>query len=135
MNKKLAGLIKSARTNAGFTQQGLANLVTGLSASDLGKAERNEKDLTQEQLKGIAKATGVTQKSLLDAAGSSTKTTAATSSMKVTAAEKKLVELYRNASSEDKKAVMNILKGKDTSGNGTDILGTLLESAVGALIK
>ena len=61
-------LIKEARTKAGLTQEQLASKIDGLSASDVGKAERGEKMLTQDILKQIAKATGVTQKSLLDAA-------------------------------------------------------------------
>ena len=68
MAKKVGTLIKEARTAAGMTQEQLAKKVKGASAADIGKAERGEKDLTQEQLKAIAKATGVTQKSLLDAA-------------------------------------------------------------------
>ena len=68
MAKKVGTLIKEARTGAGLTQEQLAKKISGLSASDIGKAERGEKDLTQEQLKAIAKATGVTQKSLLEAA-------------------------------------------------------------------
>ncbi|MBR3278567.1 MAG: helix-turn-helix transcriptional regulator, partial [Lachnospiraceae bacterium] len=61
-------LIKEARAKAGLTQEQLASKIEGLSASDVGKAERGEKMLTQDILKQIAKATGVTQKSLLDAA-------------------------------------------------------------------
>ena len=61
-------LIKEARTKAKLTQESLASKIDGLSASDVGKAERGEKMLTQDILKQIAKVTGVTQKSLLDAA-------------------------------------------------------------------
>ena len=61
-------LIKEARTKAGLTQEQLASKIDGLTASDVGKAERGEKMLTQDILKQIAKTTGVTQKSLLDAA-------------------------------------------------------------------
>ena len=65
--KKVGELIKEARTNAGLSQEALAKLIDGLSATDIGKAERGEKELTQAALKAIAKATGVTQKSLLEA--------------------------------------------------------------------
>lgn len=79
--KKVGELIKEARTNAGLSQEALAKRIEGLSASDIGKAERGEKDLTQAVLKAIAKATGVTQKSLLEApkggASAAKKTTAA----------------------------------------------------------
>ncbi len=90
MAKKVGTLIKEARTGAGLTQEQLAKKVRGLTASDISKAERGEKDLTQEQLKTIAKVTGVTQKSLLDAAkgktssGSSSKKTTSSSSSKKT---------------------------------------------------
>ena len=66
--KKVGTLIREARTGAGLTQEQLARKISGVSASDISKAERGEKDLSQEQLKAIAKATGVTQKSLLEAA-------------------------------------------------------------------
>ena len=126
-SKKLGNLIKEARTEAGLTQEQLARKISGLSATDISEAERGLKDLTQEQLKKIAKATGVTQASLLDAAkgsssSSSKKSTASKSSMQVTAAEKKLVELYRKADSKTKKEVLQMLKGEDS------LAGDLLES-------
>ena len=68
MGKKVGKLIKAARTEADMTQEALARKVKGVSANDISLAERGEKDLTQEQLKLIAKATGVTQASLLNAA-------------------------------------------------------------------
>lgn len=85
--KNVGTLIKEARTAKNLSQEKLAGAIEGLSASDLSKAERGEKELTQSQLKAIAKATGVTQKSLLEApkggtsigANASKKTTAATS--------------------------------------------------------
>ena len=113
-SKKLGTLIKEARTEAGLTQEQLARKISGLSASEISVAERGVGDLTQEQLKKIAKATGVTQASLLNAAkgsSSSSKSTAAKSSMQVTATERKLVEAYRKASASEKKAAMNALKG------------------------
>ena len=68
MAKKVGELIKEARTAAKLTQAQLAEQVTGVTAADIGKAERGEKKLTQAALKQIAKATGVTQASLLNAA-------------------------------------------------------------------
>lgn len=119
--KKVGTLIKEARTKAGLTQEQLARKVSGLSASDISLAERDKKDLTQEQLKQIAKATGVTQASLINAAKGSSGTAKKTSSssasgstMKVTATEKKLLELYRKADAATKKAVLKQLKGEDT---------------------
>ena len=141
MANKVGKLIKEARTNAGFTQEQLAKKVKGVSAADISKAERGELKLTQDNLKDIAKATGVTQKSLLEAASSSTykssssksasskssskssTSKSSTSSMKLTATEKKLVELYRDADTSTKKDVMKLLKGTDDDNN---ILQTLL---------
>ncbi|MBE5773995.1 MAG: helix-turn-helix transcriptional regulator [Clostridiales bacterium] len=134
--KKVGTLIKEARTNADMTQEQLARKIKGLSASDISMAERGKLDLTQAQLKEIAKVTGVTQASLLNAAKdtSSTKTTKKTTAkkttsgttMKVTAAEKKLVELYRAADTETRKEVVSLLKGEETE-LGDSLLGMLLE--------
>ena len=127
-SKKLGTLIKEVRTEAGLTQEQLARKISGLSAADISEAERGLRDLTQEQLKKIAKATGVTQSSLLNAAKGSSKSTssASKSSMQVTATERKLVELYRKASSDDKKAALKVLKGEDSLAEG--ILETFLDS-------
>ncbi len=127
-------LIKEARTAAGFTQEQLAKKVKGLSASDISKAERNELALTNEQVKAIAKATGVTQKSLLDApvpkkaaAASGKPSGSSGSTMKVTAAEKKLVQMYRDADEDTKKAALALLKkGKKEEIGG--ILGSVLNN-------
>ena len=136
-SKKLGDLIKEARVNADLTQEQLAKKIAGLSESDISMAERGKKDLTQEQLKRIAKATGVTQTSLLNAAkGSSTKassSTAGKTSIKVTATEKKLVELYRKADAATKKEAMNVLKGEDSSAE--DVLETIMDSVQSMLGK
>ena len=127
-SKKLGNLIKEARTEAGFTQEQLARKISGLSATDISEAERGLKDLTQEQLKKIAKATGVTQASLLDAAKGTRKTSSSTTSktsMKVTATEKRLVELYREADSDTKKSVLSLLRGKNIVAE--ELLDTLLD--------
>ena len=126
--KKVSTLIKEARVNAGLTQEQLARRISGLSASDISLAERGKKELTQAQLKQIAKVTGVTQSSLLNAAkGSSKKTTSSGSkSMKVTATEKKLVELYRAADSDAKKAAIKVLKGEENTAE--DLLENLLDT-------
>ena len=160
MANKVGPLIKEARTKAGLSQESLARKVDGLSASDLGKAERGEKELTQSVLKLIAKATGVTQSSLIEAAKASTystgakktttaakktttaaKKTAASStakkssakSMDLTAAEKKLVELYRAADTDTRKNAVAVLKGEASV--GSDLLNSLLGGAMDLLSK
>lgn len=135
MASKVGKLIKEARTGADLTQEKLAKKVGGgLTANDISLAERGEKELSQAQLKKIAKACGVTQASLLNAAKSTSttkktttkKTTATTkttttkaktpsnanTSMKVTSTEKKLIEYYRQADSDTKKAATKVLKGE-----------------------
>ena len=134
--KKVGTLIKEARINADLTQEQLARKISGLSASDISMAERGKKDLTQAQLKQIAKITGVTQASLLNAAKgtSSTKkttttkssSTSKTTSVKLTATEKKLVDLYRAADSDTRKAALKVLKGDDSAAE--DILENLLDT-------
>ena len=160
MANKVGALIREARTAAGLTQEQLAKKVDGVTASDISKAERGEKELTQTQLKLIAKATGVTQASLLNAAksGTAAKKPAATAKkpaatakkpaastakkpaakkeeeIKLTAAEKKLLELYRAADKNTKDAALKVLKGEkqdllsllgggDLLGSVTDLLG------------
>lgn len=172
MANKVGPLIKEARGKANLSQEALASKIDGLSASDLGKAERGEKELSQSVLRQIAKLTGVTQSSLINAAKESTygtarkpaatatakktstaatakkasttakttttakktgtarKTTTAASknAIELTAAEKKLVELYREADSETKKKAVAVLKGE--SSEMSDILTSLLGGAM-----
>ena len=145
MAAKTAGeLIREARTKAGLSQEKLAQAVDGVSASDISKAERGEKELSQAALKQIAKATGVTQKSLLEAASKTTGTSKKTDSgkkttsskakaagteIKLTAAEKRILELYRAADSDTKKAAEKLLKGEKDE----NILENLLGGAAGLL--
>lgn len=132
-SKKVGTLIKEARTEAGLTQEQLARRIAGLSASDISQAERHQKNLTQDQLKQIAKITGVTQASLLNAArGTAAKKPAgAKSSMQVTAAERRLVELYRKATTEERKDALKALKGESSLAD--DIMESLLDSVTDML--
>lgn len=138
--RKVGTLIKEARTQAGMTQEALAKKVKGVSAGDISLAERGEKELSQAALKEIAKATGVTQKSLLDAAkgasgsakkttagstkkttsgstkkttSGSTKKTASGADLKLSAEEKKLIQAYREADEKQKAAVRMLLLKAD----------------------
>lgn len=88
MGKKVGKLIKAARTGADLTQEQLARKVKGVSASDISAAERGTMDLTQAQLKLIAKATGVTQASLLNAAKEEKSGTTRTTTAKKTTTTK-----------------------------------------------
>ena len=145
MGKRTGERIKQARLAADLTQEKLAQkLGGGITASDISKAERGEAELTTETIKKIAKITGVTQASLLGTSKSSTKKSSSKSdtstkkttksdTMKLTAAEKKLVEAYRKADSDHKKQVLKVLNGEadgllsSLSGSTvTDLLGSLL---------
>lgn len=153
MGQTVGALIKEARTGAKLTQTQLAEMLDGVSANDISKAERGDKELSQSVLKQIAKITGVTQSSLVNAAKAeaagekpaaaktAVKTTAkkessaktaskadAKNALELTSAEKKLVELYRAADSDTKKAAVALLKGEKTQTE--DILGTLIGGAM-----
>ena len=132
-SKKVGTLIKEARTEAGLTQEQLARRIAGLSASDISQAERHQKNLTQEQLKQIAKITGVTQASLLNAAKGTTakKPAGAKSSMQVTATERRLVELYRKATTDERRDALKALKGESSLAD--DIMESLLDSVTDML--
>ncbi len=185
MANTVGPLIKQARTGAGLTQEQLAKQIDGLTAADISKAERGEKEWTQTQLRQIAKVTGVTQASLLNAAkedsaakpaakkpaaaastakkpastakkpastastakkpassGSTAKKPAASSAkkpastakkeeeIKLTATEKKLLELYRAADKDTKEAAMKVLKGEKLEGG----LLSLLSGGGGGLL-
>ncbi len=66
--KKVGVLIKEARTEAGLTQEKLADKAgLKLTAAMISECERGKADLTNAQLKKIAAVCGVTQSSLLNA--------------------------------------------------------------------
>ena len=131
MATDLGDLIKSARTGAKLTQSALADIV-GVSASDISKAERGEKSLPQSVLKLIAKATGVTQSSLLNALKEGAellgkkKPAAAKDDFKLAAAEKKLVELYRAADEEVRDKAVKLLR--DGKLELSDVLGSIVSA-------
>lgn len=141
MSKRLGNLIRQARTDAGLTQEQLARRVRGLSASDISLAERGEKELTQAELKEIAKETGVTQKSLLDAAktgasGGKTGSGKSSSDIRLTGEEKKLIRAYREADSKSRAVVKMILLGKDGSEDAAgDMIGSLMNGVKDLLEK
>ncbi len=111
MAGKVGTLIKDARTRAGMTQEELARKIKGISADDISLAERGEKDLTQAVLKEIAKITGVTQKSLIEAAkGSSSKKSGSSSSKKSSSSSS-----HTSGSSSSKKSSTSSSKKSSTS--------------------
>lgn len=150
MSRKTGALIKQARLNADLTQEKLAQkLGGGITASDISKAERGEAELPTETIKKIAKITGVTQASLLgtsktaakktagtakSAAKKTTSSAAKTGAMKLTAAEKKLVEAYRKADSDQKKQALKLLTGDDDGNILSSIGGSVVTELIGNLL-
>lgn len=119
MGKKTGALIKEARTAAGLTQAALAEQIGAVTAAQISKAERGEAELSQAVLRAIAKATGVTQASLLNAEKSTEKKETAkkaaaksASDGKLSADERHLLNLYRKADDDAKKDAVRILKGE-----------------------
>lgn len=154
MGKLTGAKIKEARTAAKLTQEQLARELDNITAADISKAERGEKELSQSVLKQIAKVTGVTQASLLNAeketiaqatakkaaaktssakTGSAKTSSKASDDFKLTATEKTLVELYRKANSDTKKNVMSILKGEKSEMQ--QVINSLLGDALGKFLK
>lgn len=114
MGTNTGARIRQARTGAKLTQAALGEAI-GLSAAEISKAERGELQLSQAKLKAIAKATGVTQASLLSGdreAAPAPKSEGST--VKLSAAEKKLVKLFRSATDEQKSDALRILNGEKT---------------------
>ena len=163
MSKKLGKLVKDARAAKDLSQAALAEIVDGLSAGDVGKIERGEKEPEVAVLKAMAKPLGLTQTALFEAASAATKKaagyessaaktasktsgktssakassktaakktssskTSADADLKLTATEKKLVQLYRKADSSTKKAAMGLLSG---STSPLDLVGSLLAAS------
>ena len=116
MGIKTGEAIRAARTGAKLSQAALAKAV-GLTPGEIGKAERGELELSKEALKAVAKAAGVTQTSLLNAeqAPKAEKAPKKESGpLKLTAAETKLIKLYRKATPEQKSDINRILNGEKT---------------------
>lgn len=137
MGKRLGALIRSARTDAGLTQAQLAQRVMGASQTDIGRFERGEAEPSTQVVKDIAKACGVTQKSLLDAmpktSSSSTSSSSTGTSVRVTATEKRFLDAYRAASSDQRKLAMRVLKGESSN---TDVMLSSIGSMIGdAILK
>ena len=87
----------------------------GKKTGELIRFARTGAKLTQTALKAIARATGVTQASLLNAEKAARPAPKAeTGDMKLSAAEKKLVKLFRAAGDDQKSDVLRILNGEKT---------------------
>ena len=128
MAKKVGVLIKEARTGAGLTQEQLARKIKGISADDISRAERGEKELTQTVLKEIAKATGVTQKSLIDASkgtsSAKTSSSAKKTTAKTTAAKKPAAKTASSKTAAAKKTTAKKTTAKKTTSSSAFKIST-----------
>ena len=122
MANQVGVLIKEARTLAGMTEAELAEKVEIVSAEDIIGAENGAVKLSQRQLKAVAKATGVTQKSLLDASREPVpEENAQTAAM----TDEELIKLYNAAGEDAKKAAVSMLKGEQPQ--KPDIMGMFMK--------
>lgn len=114
MANQVGLLIKDAITNAGMTEEELAEKVEIVSLEDIISAENGEKKLTQNQLKAIAKATGVTQKSLLDASKESfpDEEKEAPAEKAAPLSDEDILNLYNSADEKSKQIAVSMLKGE-----------------------
>ena len=116
MGKKTGELICQARTKAKLSQAQLAKIVS-LTTGEIKKAEAGDLDLPQSFLRAIAKATGVTQVSLINAEKPPKPKAAKKpvgTPMLLTAQEKMVVRLFRNATDDQRSDALRILNGEKT---------------------
>ena len=120
MAEQIGAQIKEARLAAGMTQKEVAEEV-GLSAKAISEAERGLRELTDEQLEAIAKATKA--ESLMGEA----KETSTDDSAELVIDEKEILDLIKAAPPAAKGAVLSVLKGDDDPVSAvTGVLGGIL---------
>ncbi len=121
MAETVGARIKEARLAAGMTQKELAEAVDGLSAKAISEAERDLRELTDEQLAAIAEATG--SESLLVKADEAP----AEESDAIVIDDNEILELLNAAPPAVKSAVLSVLKGEADPVNAiTGVLGGML---------
>ena len=149
MAEQVGTLIKEARVAAGMTQKQLAEAVGDISASDVSKAERGLKELTGEQLRAVAKATGtdpglfpgesadiapVLEEPLSDVrdeAPCGEGDDPAATSLVSAADEQEVLALFKSAGVDARKAAVSVLKGE--APQGRNALGNLISKFADAM--
>jgi len=142
--------LKQIAKACGVTQASLLDAPKNLKASSAKKASTSTSKKSSSSTTKKSSSGSSTKKSS-SSSKKSTSSSSSKTSMKVSASEKKLVELYREASSDTKKFVTAILKGEypqtgplfmpigDANDDGRfdagDILGSIVASALDALGK
>lgn len=139
MTEQIGAKIKEARTAAGMSQKALAEAVDGVSADSISKAERGLKELTDEQLEAIAKATGSEsllgevkeEASATPAEAEEAPATSAEAEEAPSAGEIDIMGLFNAAVPAVKEAVLSVLKGEAPQGKG--LLDDVLPMLAGIL--
>ena len=117
MTEQIGASIKEARTAAGMTQKALADAVDGVSAKGISEAERGVRELTDEQLEAIAKATGA-DPGLFGIGKDEAPAAPAEAEEAPAFDEKDVLELFDAADPAVKAAALSVLKGESPQGKG-----------------
>ena len=121
-------IVRQIAKELGVTQTSLVDAMTGKTAGRTSSSKTSSSKTSSSKTSSSKTSSSKTTSSRSKSAGSA--------SVKLTAAEKKLVELYRKADRDTKKAAVNLLSGKEegiagilaalTGGSGSsDLLGLL----------
>ncbi|MBP3877358.1 MAG: helix-turn-helix transcriptional regulator [Lachnospiraceae bacterium] len=121
-------IVRQIAKELGVTQTSLVDAMTGKAAGRTSSSKTSSSKTSSSKTSSSKTSSSKTTSSRSKSAGSA--------SVKLTAAEKKLVELYRKADRDTKKAAVNLLSGKEegiagilaalTGGSGSsDLLGLL----------
>ena len=121
-------IVRQIAKELGVTQTSLVEAMSGKAAGRTSSSKSSASKTSSSKTSASKTSSSKTTSSKSKSAGSA--------SVKLTAAEKKLVELYRKADRDTKKAAVNLLSGKEegiagilaalTGGSGSsDLLGLL----------
>ena len=112
MSEDIGAWLKKARTDAGMTQNALANLLDGITAADISKAERGLTQLLPEQLQSITAALGIAPEAPAAPPAEEAAQEPAPQPAAPAADTAELLDLYRQADPGTRDAVLVLLKGE-----------------------
>ena len=118
--------IKELRTKEGLSQTALAKKL-GIATSAIGHMENGRMKVSAKIAAKVKEEFGVEVADAVTAEKIEVKKTAAkaVNALTLTATEKKLVQLYRDADTKTKKAAINLLEGDS---NAIELIGALLSA-------
>lgn len=123
-------VVRAIAKMLGVTQTSLVEALSGKTSAKTSSSKTSSSKTSSAKTASSKTSSSKTSSSKTSSAKKTSKTTSGTG-MKLTAAEKQLVELYRGADSNVKKAVMSLLKGETMKPE--EFVGSILESAIGLL--